>query len=172
MQAERDHSPGENARTLLPNRNSGLHILVVEDDRDTAESTALLLRYDGHRVEIALDGPSACQAARNKTPDVVLLDIALPGMDGWEVAGRLQKSSWLKKPFVIAVTGYGREEDRGRSLEAGIDLHLVKPVDPDFLRRLLARFYRILMPAVTSSAAGTSGKNREPARFPVALRAE
>jgi two-component system CheB/CheR fusion protein len=133
---------------------------------------AFLLRYYGHRVEIALDGPSACQAARNKNPDVVLLDIALPGMDGWQVARHFQESSSEKKPFLIALTGYGSEEDRRRSLEAGIDLHLVKPVDPDYLRRLLARFYRIVMPTVASSAAGTSGKSREPARFPVALIAE
>lgn len=171
MQAERDHSPSENAQTILPNCNSGLHILIVEDDSDTAESMAFLLCYYGHRVEIALDGPSACQAARNKTPDVVLLDIALPGMDGWQVARRFQESS-EKKPFLIALTGYSSEEDRRRSLEAGIDLHLVKPVYPDCLRRLLARFCRIVMPTVASSAVGTSGKSRKPARFPAALTAE
>jgi len=94
------------------------------------------------RVQVASDGPSACQAALNKLPDVVLLDLALPGMDGWEVAKRLRGRTWEKKPFLIALTGYGGEEDRRRSLEAGIDLHLVKPVEPDFLRRVLERFYQ------------------------------
>jgi CheY-like chemotaxis protein len=132
----------------------GLDILIVEDDPDTAHSTALLLRCFGHQARVAVDGPSACQAARSKPPDVVLLDLALPGMDGWEVARRLRGPAWDKKPLFIAVTGYGGEEDRRRSLEAGIDLHLEKPVDPDYLRRLLAKFHRILMPAVACSEAG------------------
>ena len=84
------------------------------------------------------------QAALGKAPDVVFLDLALPGMDGWEVARRLQEPTWDKKPFLIALTGFGGEEDHRRSLEAGIDLHLVKPVDPDFLEQLLERSCRII----------------------------
>jgi DNA-binding response OmpR family regulator len=80
-----------------------------------------------------------------KPPDVVLLDLALPDLDGWEVAEGLQEPSWEKKPFLIALADYDSEVDRCRSWQAGIDLHLVKPVDPDFLRRILERFCRIIM---------------------------
>jgi CheY-like chemotaxis protein len=151
MKAERDYSPALNARMPWSNGDGGgLHILLVEDDRDTAECTAMFLRECGHRVRVAGDGPSACQAAVSQPPDVVLLDLALPGMDGWEVARRLQEATWLKKPLLIAVTGHDRKEDYGRSLHAGIDLHLAKPVDPGYLRRLLARFCRIIMPTKAS----------------------
>ena len=77
-------------------------------------------------------------------PDVVLLEIRLPKMDGWEVARRLREQATVKPPFCIAVTGYGMEADRRRSEEAGIDLHLLKPVEPSYLRRLLARFQTIV----------------------------
>ena len=81
-----------NAETHLTNPNGGrLHILVVEDDRDTAESMAILLRCYGHRVQVASDGSAACQVALSKPPDVVLLDLVLPGTDGWEVARRFQE---------------------------------------------------------------------------------
>jgi two-component system, OmpR family, response regulator len=124
---------------------AGLHVLVVEDDPDTAESTALLLRLYGHQVQTAPDGPSALRAAQVAPPDVVLLDLGLPGMDGWKVAKRLGEQAGKKQPLLIAVTGYGREADQRRSLEAGIHLHLLKPVDPDFLRKLLLRFQAISM---------------------------
>jgi CheY-like chemotaxis protein len=91
VKADRDHVPCLNAPTPPPNGDGGgLHVLIVDDDRDTAECTALLLRGFGHRVQVACDGPSACQAAVSKPPDVVLLDLTLPGIDGWEVARRLQ----------------------------------------------------------------------------------
>jgi CheY-like chemotaxis protein len=147
VNAEPPHDLHQNPRTLLPHDNgSGLHILVVEDDRDTAASTAYLLRSYGYRVQVASDGPSACQAARGNPPDVVLLDLALPGMDGWEVSRRMQEQTGEKKPFLIAVTGYGAEADRRRSRENGIHLHLVKPVDPGFLQQVLGRFSRIFLP--------------------------
>jgi CheY-like chemotaxis protein len=105
----------------------------VEDELYTATITASLFRLDGHHVRTAPDGPSAFEEVRNDPPDVVLLDIALPGMDGWYVAKRLSEQATPKKPFLIALTGYGRPEDRFRSEEAGIHLHLVKPVDPRVL---------------------------------------
>jgi CheY-like chemotaxis protein len=145
----------------VPNGNgSGLHILVVEDDPNTAECMAFLLRSCGHRVEIASDGPSACQAARSNLPDVVLLDLGLPGMDGWQVARRFQEPTWAKKPFLIALTGHGSEEDRRRSLVCGIDLHLVKPLDPECLRQVLERFHRIIMPREASSANEVNAEGR------------
>jgi CheY-like chemotaxis protein len=151
----------------LPNGNGGLHILIVEDDPDTADYMALLLRYFGHRVQVALDGSSACQAARSQPPDVVLLDLALPGMDGWEVARRLQEQPAAKKPFLIGLTGYSGEEKRRRSRQAGIHLHLVKPVAADCLRRVLERFHRVLMPTEVSSAHETTRKadGREASRL-------
>ncbi len=121
-----------------------MRVLVVEDSADTAASLEMLLRLDGHEVLVAGDGPAALRAAHDRPPDVALVDIRLPGMDGFEVARHLQEQVTEKKPFVIAITGYGQEEDRRRSAEAGIDLHLLKPVAPDALRRLLRRFQRVI----------------------------
>jgi CheY-like chemotaxis protein len=158
VKAEKDYGLCLNACPPLQDGNgSGLQILAVEDDQDTAEATAILLRRFGHRVQVASNGPSAWQAALNKPPDVVLLELALPGMDGWDVARRLQEPAWEKKPFVIAITGYGGEEDRRRSLEVGIDLHLAKPIDLDSLRQVLDRFYRIIKPTEPLSATCRNG---------------
>src|SRR4051812_818236 len=121
-----------------------LSVLVVEDLDDTAKSLAELLTLAGHAVRVALSGPEALRAAADATPDVVLLDIGLPGMDGWEVAQRLRGRASGKQPLVVAVTGYGTADDRWRSADAGIDLHLVKPVDPVALTRLLARVRDLL----------------------------
>jgi CheY-like chemotaxis protein len=125
-------------------RPTGLRILVVEDYADGATSMAMLLRLSGHDAWVAADGPAALKAAQEVQPDVVLLDIGLPGMDGYEVAKRLQKQQAEKKPLLVAVTGFASEADRRHSAEVGIDLHLVKPADPDHLLRLLRRFQGIL----------------------------
>jgi CheY-like chemotaxis protein len=126
--------------TPYANGNTALHVLVVEDHEDTAQSTAMLLALYGHEVHIASDGPTAVEAVQARHPDVVLLDLGLPKMDGWQVAKQLRVHSNGKTPFVIAVTGYGQQSDHARSHEAGIDLHLVKPVDPQMLQQLLRRF--------------------------------
>ena len=124
---------------------ASLRVLVVEDHADTAESTALLLRLHGHEVEVAPDGPTALRIAADNPPDVALIDIGLPGgMNGWEVARRLQEPAAGKMPLLIAVTGYGQEEDRRKSWEAGIDMHLLKPADPALLTGLLKRFRTIV----------------------------
>jgi CheY-like chemotaxis protein len=120
--------------------NAGLRVLVVEDQADTAATLALLLRMEGHEVQVAPDGPAAVGAVQTASPDVLLLDIGLPGMSGWEVARWVTEQPAEKSPLLVAITGYGREEDRRRSEEAGIDLHLVKPVDPEKLLGLLRRF--------------------------------
>jgi two-component system, OmpR family, response regulator len=132
------HPGGEDHQPL------GLRVLVVEDDADGALSLAQFLRGLGHEVEVAPDGQAAVEAAQARPPDVVLLDIGLPGLDGWEVARRLQGHPAGKRPLLVALTGYGREADRRRSDEAGIDLHLTKPVDPDQLRWLLPRFQSVI----------------------------
>ena len=121
-----------------------LRVLVVEDHAATAASMALLLRVEGHEVQVAPEGTSALRTALAAPPDVALLDIGLSGMDGYQVAKRLHEQKADKRPLLIAITGHGSEEDRRRSAEAGIDLHLVKPVDPDDLRAVLRKFRRIL----------------------------
>jgi two-component system CheB/CheR fusion protein len=123
---------------------TGLRVLVAEDDADTAVSTAALLSLSGHEVDIAADGPFAVEAVVTGHPDVVLLDISLPGLDGYEVAKRVKGQHAERTPLLIAVTGYGSAEDRQRSAAAGIDLHLVKPVDPELLQKLLKRFQQVV----------------------------
>jgi two-component system CheB/CheR fusion protein len=113
-----------------------LKVLVVEDQLDLATTTAELLRLEGHEVQMAADGLAALDAAQAHEPDVVLLDIGLPTMDGFEVARRLRPSS-ARKLYIIALTAYDSEADRRRSAEAGIDLHLTKPTDPELLLRIL-----------------------------------
>jgi PAS domain S-box-containing protein len=114
------------------------HILVVDDDRDTAESLAMLLRLMGNEVHIASDGPSALEATRALRPDLVLLDLGLPGMNGFEVAQQMRHMSELSGVVLVALTGWGQEENRRRSEEAGFNAHLVKPVEPAALQQLLA----------------------------------
>jgi PAS domain S-box-containing protein len=116
-----------------------LRILVVDDNKDAAESLAVLASLWGHEVRTATDGPEALRIAEAFRPAVVLLDIGLPGMDGYEVARRLRQLPNLENAFVIAVTGYSQEEDRRRSREAGFDHHVVKPADADTLQALLRR---------------------------------
>ena len=112
---------------------SALHILLVEDNLDAAESMTLLLRAKGHDVTVVHDGHDALATARGMSPDVILLDIGLPGMDGFQLAAALRAMPETSRSHLIAVSGYGQEKDRVRSAQAGFDLHLVKPVDPDRL---------------------------------------
>jgi len=114
-------------------------ILVVDDTADVAESLAMLLESLGHEVRLACDGAQALEAARSWRPEAVLLDIGLPGMDGYEVARRLRREPGLGPLLLVAVSGYGQDEDRRRSHEAGFDHHLVKPVSQVVLQRLLGR---------------------------------
>jgi CheY-like chemotaxis protein len=113
-------------------------LLVVDDNRDAAESMSMLLEMWGHEVAYAYDGPSALRTAQQWQPEAVFLDIGLPGMDGYEVAERLRALPESRSAVLIAITGYGQEDDRRRSQRASIDHHLVKPVAPDALRKLIA----------------------------------
>jgi DNA-binding response OmpR family regulator len=121
-----------------------MRVLVVEDHVDTAEAVSMLLTLAGHDVEVVSSGEAAVAAAQVHSPDVVLLDLGLPGMDGWQVARHVQEQPAEKRPLLVAVSGRASEEDQRRSAEAGIDLHLVKPVDPAQLQHLLARFRRVI----------------------------
>jgi two-component system, chemotaxis family, CheB/CheR fusion protein len=126
---------------------SGLRVLLVEDDAVAANSLAHLLKLEGCRVETAADGPLALETAKAQQPDVVLLDLGLPGMDGYEVARLLLQQKSGKRPLLIAVTGFGGESERLRSYEVGIDLHLTKPVSIEELRHFLGRFQTLRRPA-------------------------
>ena len=117
---------------------SGRRILIVDDNRDAASSLAMLLELSGNEVGTAHDGVSAVDTAAAFHPDVVLLDIGLPGLDGYEVARRLRDEPWGKRIMLIAVTGRGEYEDRQRSRGAGFDAHLVKPIEHASLMKLLA----------------------------------
>ncbi len=117
--------------------------LIIEDNVDAAESLSLLLQLIGHQAEVAFDGAEGVAKAHEFRPEVVLCDIGLPGqLDGYAVARRFRADPELRSAFLIALTGYGREEDRRRALEAGFDTHLTKPADLDALRRLLAESLR------------------------------
>ena len=115
-----------------------LRVLVVDDNADTVESLALLLKAAGYDVRTAFDGPTALEAALAYQPDAVLLDIGLPGLDGFEVARRMRREPVLERMVLVAMTGYGQETDRQRSREAGFDHHLVKPARIEQVQSLLA----------------------------------
>ena len=115
-----------------------LRMLVVDDNVDETESLAMLMRELGHDVRTAHDGPTALEAALDHRPHMVLLDIGLPGLDGYEVAKRMRQQPVLQSAVLVAMTGYGRESDRQRAQEAGFDHHLVKPAYFEQMQRILA----------------------------------
>jgi signal transduction histidine kinase len=112
-------------------------ILVVDDNQDAALSLSLMLNLLGHDTQTAHDGPAAVALAETFRPDVVLLDIGLPGLNGYDTCRRLRGQPWGARMVLIAVTGWGQEEDKRRSQEAGFNFHMVKPVDPAALEKLL-----------------------------------
>jgi CheY-like chemotaxis protein len=117
----------------------GHRILLADDNRDALDSLATLLQCDGHEVHTAADGAEALALAAVCRPDVMLLDIGMPKLDGYEVARRVRAEPWGKGTVLIALTGWGQDEDRRRSREVGFDNHLVKPLDPDKLSAMLAK---------------------------------
>ena len=114
-----------------------MKILVVDDNVDSAESLALLLSMGGHEAHVAHDGAAAVDAAAQLRPDVMLLDIGLPKMDGFEVCRRVRQEPWGQKMAMVALTGFGQDRDRAESENAGFDRHMVKPIDYDALLRTL-----------------------------------
>jgi CheY-like chemotaxis protein len=113
-------------------------ILVVEDNQDAAESLSMVLQFLGADVRVARDGPEALEAYESYDPAVVLLDIGMPGMDGYEVARRIRSRHPERRTALVALTGWGQDKDRERAREAGFDRHLVKPVEIDALQVLLS----------------------------------
>jgi CheY-like chemotaxis protein len=116
----------------------GKRVLVVEDHRDSAEMLCEVLQAYGFVTRIAHDGPLALEAAQSFKPDIALVDISLPQMDGYEVARRIRQLPGLREIKLIALTGHSEATHRSQSAQAGFDRHLVKPVDPEELRRLIS----------------------------------
>ena len=124
--------------TPNPSAPGGKGVLVVDDNVSSAETLALLISLSGHSTQVVHSGMAALEAVAANPPDVILLDIGLPGMDGFEVARRVRQTDPDRRIILVAVTGYGQEEDRRKSLEAGFNHHLVKPVDLNQLESILA----------------------------------
>jgi PAS domain S-box-containing protein len=114
-------------------------VLLADDNRDGAEIMAMLLEQSGYRVRLAFDGIEALNVAVTERPQAAILDIGMPGLDGYEVARRIRAESWGREMHLVAVTGWGQDDDKRRALEAGFDHHLTKPIDPDALERLLSQ---------------------------------
>ena len=112
-------------------------IVVADDNEDSAESFAMLLSFSGHEVRIVHDGASALDVVRDFRPDVAFLDIGMPGLTGYEVAQAVRAEPWGREIKLIAVTGWGQPDDRLRARTAGFDRHLIKPIDPAEVDRLL-----------------------------------
>lgn len=112
-------------------------MLVVDDNRDSADTMAMLLEFEGHRTLVAYDGRQAVELAMAERPAVVLLDIGLPNMNGYDACQAMRQNG-LENALIVAMTGYGHDDDRRKSREAGFDAHLVKPVELSTLRELLA----------------------------------
>jgi CheY-like chemotaxis protein len=121
-----------------PPKIAACRILVVDDNRDAAQLLGMTLKVLGNEVATAHDGLEAVQAAEKLRPDVVLMDIGMPRLNGYEAARRIRQTDWGRGLTLVALTGWGQAEDREKTKDAGFDLHLVKPVEPGALRALLA----------------------------------
>ena len=130
--------PEEPARAQTPAAPIRRKILVVEDNIDAQRTLQSLLELWGHEVSVASDGREGIDAIKTQRPEIALVDIGLPVTDGYELARRLQRTASRKNVLLVALTGYGSPEQRARALEAGFDLHLVKPVEPDQLAALIS----------------------------------
>jgi PAS domain S-box-containing protein len=150
-----DGKPAESPSESPVERRSGTHgrILVVDDNTDAAEALAMLLELYGYELAVAGSGMAALDMIPRYRPDVIFLDIGMPGMDGYEVARRLRALPAGKSAYLIALTGWGQAEDRRRTREAGFDRHLIKPVAPDEVRALLAEVLESRRAAASTAAS-------------------
>lgn len=124
-------------RLRRSSRMSRRRVLVVEDNQDAGEMYRMLIELSGHEALIAENGVLGLEMLKTAHPDIALVDIGLPGMDGYEIARRFRAEPDSNRVLLVALTGYGSKADRDRSRQAGFDLHLLKPVDPEALRSLL-----------------------------------
>jgi PAS domain S-box-containing protein len=131
----KDGSPAQSHQT------SGRRVLLADDNRDAADSLAMLLEMNGHSVTVGYNGEQALQLARQSVPSVMILDIGMPDITGYEVARRVRAEAWGRNIYIIAVTGWGQKEDKARALASGFDHHLTKPVDPDEVENVLQAFF-------------------------------
>jgi CheY-like chemotaxis protein len=131
--------PAAAAEPAAPSDATKRVVVVADDNADYAESTAMILRMDGHTAHVAYDGAQTLQVVENVRPDVVLLDIGLPKMSGYDVARRIRAMDGMEGILLVAITGWGQSKDRQLAHEAGFDRHLVKPVDPELLLQLVAQ---------------------------------
>lgn len=115
-------------------------MVIAEDGRDSAESLGMLLTMMGHEVRVAYDGQEAMTVAENFRPDVMILDVGMPKLNGYDAARRVRDRAWGRRVLLVAMTGWGRAEDRRRSEESGFDRHFIKPADIAALQELLASF--------------------------------
>jgi CheY-like chemotaxis protein len=116
-----------------------LRVLVADDNRDSADSFAMFLQISGHEVRTAYAGDEALAIAAEFSPQVALVDIGMPEVNGYEVARRIRAAEWGKDVILVAITGWGQDEDKRQAEAAGFDHHLVKPVDLDRLQQLIAQ---------------------------------
>src|SRR5690606_38991132 len=128
--------------------DSRLRVLIVDDNQDAARLLQMLVELNGHQATVAYDGEEGLRLAREVRPDVILLDIGLPRMDGYEVARSIRRTAELHGVVLVAVTGYGTEEDRVQAMEAGFDVHMPKPLDFATLQDRVP----LLKPAATTAA--------------------
>jgi CheY-like chemotaxis protein len=119
----------ESRHDLVKNTGSSLRILVVDDNDDAASTLATLLEHSGHQAQVVHDGFAALEQVSDQVPDVVILDIGLPLMNGYDICRRIRSYSAIRQPLIIALTGWGQDSDRKESKAAGFDAHLVKPID-------------------------------------------
>jgi CheY-like chemotaxis protein len=117
----------------------GRRILVVDDNEDAAQILGMVLELSGHEVHLAYDGQQAVVMARDLLPEVALVDIGLPKLNGYGVAEKIRAEPWGEKMVLIALTGWGHEDDKRRAIAAGFNFHLTKPVDPDQVEALIAQ---------------------------------
>jgi CheY-like chemotaxis protein len=134
-----DTSPPPSAVDETPRRLVSRRVLVVDDNQDSAESLALLLRLSGHLVQTAHDGEAALEAADRFQPDAILLDLGMPRLNGYEVCERIRLRPWGQGVLLVAQTGWGQAQDRARTLAAGFDAHLTKPIDPAVVQEMLVK---------------------------------
>lgn len=149
----RAHATGPSADPQLTGGTAPLRILVVDDNPDAAESLRVLLELGGHDVRVAGDGLRALDIVEGFAPDLAFVDVGLPGIDGYELATRLRAHAQARSSVLVALTGYGRDEDKLRAMEAGFDHHLTKPADFDAIDRLLAN-----VSAATAGALDERGR--------------
>jgi len=152
--ADLANTPASSTGTVAPPRR----ILVVDDNVDAARALGLVLRVLGHDVRVVFSSEDCLKAVETFVPEVLFLDIGLPGMDGYEVARAVRRLPGMDELFLVALTGYGREEDRRKTREAGFDYHLVKPAGMEDVQRLLAT----LAPLAPSASSTSPRRSRSP----------